>query len=251
MSFKKGLMYFTLLAGIFIFGSCEKNDEMMTKDCIKGEGTITTSILPITSFQGIDAAMSSNVTIIQGTTQKVEATGHPNIIDLVSTTVSSGIWKITFKNDDCIEDFELSFMITVPSINQLTVSGSGDVTVNNFSNQSELKIDASGSGDLAFNSFEGITALDIKIGGSGNVSGNSDILSLESLNVVSIGSGNYSGFSVSANDCTVKTSGSGKCKITAQNTLNVTISGSGDVSYKGMPTITQNITGSGKLIDAN
>lgn len=251
MRVKQGLMYFTLLLGVLIAGSCEKNEEMMTEDCIKGEGTVTTSTLPISSFNGIDAAMSSNVTIIQGATQKVEATGHPNIIELVSTSVSSGIWQITFTNNDCIEDFELAFVVTVPSINQLTLSGSGDVTVNDFSNQSELNIDATGSGDLIFNDFEGISILDIKIGGSGKVTGNNNISSLESLSVMSTGSGNYSGFAVSANDCNVKSSGSGKCEITAQNTLDVTISGSGDVSYKGTPTITQNITGSGKLIDAN
>ena len=176
---------------------------------------------------------------------------HPNIIDLVSTTVSNGIWEIKFQNDDCIEDFQLSFVITVPNINQLTLSGSGDIGVNDFSNQSGLNIDVSGSGNFTLNNFEGITDLDINLGGSGNVSGNRDISTLGSLNVTNIGSGKYSGFAISANDCTVNSSGSGNCEITAQNTLNVTISGSGDVSYKGMPTITQNITGSGNLIDAN
>lgn len=222
----------------------------MTSNCTKGEGVITTKTLSIATFNGVDLGFASNVTINQGPSQKVEATGHPNIIDLVTTSVSNGIWFIGLSGT-CQKEYELSIEITVPDISQLTLSGSGDLVANNFSNQSGLNVNLKGSGDITLNEFEGITNLDINLGGSGNLLGNNDILSLTTLNLINSGSGNYSGFKISSDDCTVNLSGSGNCELTARNTLNATIGGSGNIHYKGMPTITQNISGSGVLTDAN
>ena len=251
MTFKRifNLFAFTL-AVMALASSCNKDDDMTT-DCINGEGTITTTTLSVADFTGIDLAFSSNVTINQGSPQKVEATGHPNIIEKITTDVSNNIWVIGLE-DGCFEDYELSVEITVPNINSLELSGSGNLLVNDFSNQNApLSLALSGSGNLTLNEFEGITDMNTTLNGSGDIITNNDITSLETLNLTISGSGKYSGFEINSNDCTVNSSGSGNAEIMVQNTLNVTISGSGNVSYKGMPTITQDISGSGSLIDAN
>lgn len=251
MSLRKKFIYLTLLTVIFCFSSCKKEKITTTTTCIKGEGSIVTSSLSVGPFTGIDLAMSSNVTVKEGATFSVQATGHPNIIDLVSTSVSNGIWVISFKNHECISNYQLSFEITIPSIKQIISSGSGDILVNNFSNESELNIDMKGSGNLILNEFEGITEFDVRLSGSGSFTGNNDISNLDTLKISNTGSGNYLAFAINSNNCTVNSSGSGDCEVTVQNTLNTTISGSGNVSYKGSPTIIQNITGSGSLINAN
>ena len=237
------LVIFTLIIG------CEK-DDAMTSNCIKGEGTVTTQTLSISEFNGVNLAFSSNVTIKKGATQEVKATGHPNIIDKISTQVSNSFWEIYLDNG-CYVDYELSIEITVPDINRLEISGSGNINVNSFINQNDLDITLIGSGNMTLNDFEGISTLDITLSGSGNFSANSDITSLSTVILNNSGSGTYSGFAISSTDFTVNSTGSGNCKITAISTLNATLSGSGDVSNKGTPNITQNITGSGSLIDAN
>lgn len=253
MTFNKNikLIAFALISFVLI-SSCKKDEEVTpTKNCTKGQGAITTTTLSVTNFLGIDLAFSSNVTIHEGPTLNVQATGHSNIIQKIKTNVSSGIWIIELE-DGCYEDYQLAIDITIPNINSLKLSGSGNILVNNFSNQNGiLLMDLSGSGDLTLNQFEGITTINSFITGSGGIQTNQDILSLEALNLTLSGSGAYIGFEIKSDDCAIHSSGSGNVETTVENNLDVLISGSGSISYKGTPTIIQNISGSGQLIDAN
>jgi hypothetical protein len=237
-------MIYTSLIG------CTEDNDVTSSNCIKGESTITTQILPVANFNGIDLTISNNVTVKQGSTQEVKAIGHPNIIDKITTSVSNNLWEIRLEND-CYEDYELSIEITVPNINRLELSGSGDILVNDFINQNDLNLKISGSGNIDLNEFEGITNIDIILSGSERFKVNNDISTLNTLGLTNSGSGKYVGFAISSNDCTINSSGSGNNELKAINSLNVTISGSGSVFYKGTPSITQNVTGSGNLIDAN
>jgi len=211
---------------------------------------MTTTTLSIADFTGIDLSTTTDVTINQGTSQRVEATGHPNIIELISANVSNGIWVIDLEGG-CIQDFELSLDITVPNINQLRASSTGNIVVNDFSNQNVLTVDISSTGSLTLNRFEGISELDVSLSSTGDFIGNEDISTLDRVNVNVSSTGAYSAFAIRSPDYTINASSTGDSEITALNTLDVTISGTGDVSYKGMPLITQNITGTGDLIDAN
>ena len=265
MMHKKQSVLFVLALGFIFISSCGIGD------CIKGEGSITTSTLSVADFSGIDLAFSSDVIIKQGTPQKVEATGHPNIIDKISTSVSNDIWTIEFEKG-CYNKFELSLEITVPDLNSLVVNGSGDVEVHDFLNQngllvidvngsgnvtlgdfegkSELEAFLSGSGDVNLGNFTGLSQFDVDINGSGELVAERNF-SVEDLTIRNSASGDFLGFNISADNCVIKAVGSGNCELTAGNALDVTIGGSGDVFYKGNPSISQDINGSGDLINAN
>lgn len=233
-----------LFTSLFL-AACNKENT-----CIHGQGAITTKTLSVAGFTGIDLAGASNVTISQGATQQVIATGHPNIIDLVDTDVSNNIWSITLK-DGCYKNYELSFEITVPNIKDIDISGSGNIIVNDFSNQGDLAIDISGSGEITLNAFDGAENLSVDISGSGSVEGNADFSDLKTLDISINGSGNYIGFPIQTDNCEVNISGSGNCSVYVRDMLDVKISGSGNVLYKGNPIITSKITGSGSVINAN
>lgn len=254
MYFRTKLNVLTLtLFIITLLFSCKKDNVTITNsnNCIKGEGTITTSTITINDFTGVDLAFSNNVTIKQGSSQHVEVTGHPNIIEKIKTEVTNNIWYIGFQ-DGCYEDYELSVEITVPNINSLKLSGSGHLLVQNFSSQSGiLSMYLSGSGNLTLNEFEGITNNVTTLSGSGDIVMNNDITSLQSLNLTISGSGKYAGFEMISDNCVIHSTGSGHSEIKTQNTLDVTLSGSGNIYYKGTPTITEDLSGSGSLIDAN
>lgn len=245
ITLKRSSFILILLISIVIM-SCGENPF-----CIEGEGTVTTEILNVSNFDGIDLSFSDDVVIKQGATLEVKAIGHPNIIEKINTSVSNNIWEVNFSDNECYQNYQLSIEITTPNISSMKVSGSGDLMVENFINQNNLRIDLTGSGGLTLNDFEGITSLDVDISGSGNLVANRDITTLNTLDLNVSGSGDYLGFGISSTDCSVKVSGSGDCEVSAVNTLNANISGSGDISYKGTPTITQTITGSGSLIDEN
>lgn len=222
----------------------------VNSNCIEGEGTITTETLPLSDFEEIDLAISSNVTITQGAIQEVKAIGHPNIIAKLNTSVLNNIWTIELE-DGCYNNYDLAIEIIVPNIKFVKVRGSGDIVINDFSNQSSLETIISGSGDITLNAFEGVTIYNAALSGSGSIQANNDISTLDALNLTISGSGKYYGFGISSSSATVEVSGSGKAELTAIDNLNVNINGSGSVSYKGTPEITQNITGSGDLINAN
>jgi hypothetical protein len=260
-----------MLTMLLFFTSCQKDNNLINANCIQGEGSVTTEILSINSFNKIDLAFASNVTVSQGATQEVSVTGHPNIIALLKRDVVNGLFVLQLE-DGCYNNYHLSVDITIPNIEQVKLSGSGNIMVSSFTNQNDLILDLTGSGDMTIHDFEGsenlridlagsgnITThgfegteiLDINLAGSGNITANSNTTSLTTFTLNLGGSGNYNGFPLSADDCTVSLSGSGNISLTASNTLGVTLGGSGNVYYKGTPTITQNIGGSGSLINAN
>ncbi|MCP3928560.1 MAG: DUF2807 domain-containing protein [Bacteroidetes bacterium] len=213
-----------LLIATTLFFGCTK-DEL----CTKGEGTITTQTLHIPNFSGIDLQGAYDVVITQGIQQEVTATGHPNMISRLSSDVSNSIWKMGL-NKGCYEDYELTVYITVPNMEDIEISGSGNVELNGFDNVNEFTID---------------------INGSGSILGNADFSALEKLSIKISGSGEYLGFPISTDECTIKISGSGTCEVQVNNSLDVDISGSGNVYYKGNPSITQDISGSGQVINNN
>jgi hypothetical protein len=86
--------------------------------------------------------------------------------------------------------------------------------------------------------------------GSGNVM-ITDRLDTEHLEIILMGSGSFSGFSLHTESCQVDITGSGNCEVTAANRLDVNIEGSGSVFYKGSPSIKDDISGSGRVFDSN
>lgn len=245
---KKIILLLALIATI-TFTACDDDIDFGT-DCINGEGPIVTQTLTLPDFNGVGLSIAGNVVISQGATQEVRAIGQQNIIEDLKTTVTDDIWTITFEND-CYNNYDLTIEITVPNINIVNISGSGDVTINDFSNQNALEIGITGSGNMTLNQFEGIENFRSTLTGSGVFTANEDISTLDNMTIISSGSGQFFGFEISSNNCSVNSTGSGTTEITAIESLNVVITGSGTVSYKGSPDITQNITGSGRLIDAN
>lgn len=212
-----------IITGIF-FTSCEKE-----KLCINGEGSVITQTLNVADFTAIDLATACNVTITEGETLDVKAIGQANIIGRVKTNVSGGKWKIDL-DKGCYEDYELTIAITMPNIEEVKISGHGDVSINGFENVAQLGVSISGSGNIIANeAFPGLQKLDISISGSGE----------------------FRGFPLVTKECDINVSGSGELEVNVTEKLNVNISGSAKVYYKGTPIITQKITGSGEIIDAN
>lgn len=238
------------LAGLFLaslaFTSCSKDN-----NCKSGSGSSTTRNLSLSTITSIDFEQAGEVIITQGITQAVVVTGDENVVNDIDTDVDNGVWKIDF-DKDCYKDYDLTIFITVVNINEIALSGSGSITVNDFTGQqNNLSLDISGSGSIFLSAFDGPQDMTVDISGSGTIEASADIATLKNLDIKISGSGNYDGFSISSDNCDIDIPGSGNCKVTVNNSLDVKISGSGSVFYKGNPSITSNITGSGEIIDAN
>jgi hypothetical protein len=242
--FKLGLAGLILAA--LAFTACSKEN-----NCKSGSGGSTTRNLNLSNISSIDFQQAGEVIITQGITQAVVVTGDENVVNDIDTDVDNGVWKIDF-DKHCYKNYELTIFITVPNINAVSLSGSGSITINDFTGQqNNLSLDISGSGSIFLSAFDGAQNMSVEISGSGAITASADIPTLKTLDIKISGSGNYDGFSITSDDCDINIPGSGNCKVTVNNHLDVKISGSGNVFYKGHPSITSNITGSGELIDAN
>lgn len=234
-----------LVVIMLLLVSCESDSVR-----ISGEGPVVTKTITVAEFTGIDLAGSANIIISQGAAQTVEVAAQQNIIDRLETNVSGGIWTVKLE-DGSYTNYDLTIYITVPVINSLLVSGSGNIKVNDFTDQDDLELTITGSGNIETNAFGGCQNLSVTVTGSGNVMGRKDFADLKNMTVHISGSGNFQGFAIVSDNCHISIPGSGVCFVTVNDALNISISGSGSVFYKGSPTITQNISGSGVVMNAN
>lgn len=239
-------MYSIILFAIILMTSCQDRGNNGLFNCIEGEGDVVTQELLIDEFTSVKSRGNSQVYITQGNEIKVEVEGQQNIIDNIETDIQGGVWEIEF--EDCQRDYtKLKFYITMPVIESLEVSGSGDIFgQDNFLVEDiHLKVDGSGSIDVV---IDDATDVDARISGSGKIilEGTTNYLGAKIS-----GSGDLKAYDLEANIGNIKISGSGDAEVTVHDELDVKIEGSGDVYYKGNPIINVDITGSGDLKNMN
>lgn len=218
--------------------------------CIHGEGPIVTQTIDIEDFAGVSLIGADDVVISYGDTLAVTATGHQNIIDRLKRTVSGNTWNVRLETG-CHTDYELTVYITMPDIEEISITGSGDVYVNDFINGGDLDLRISGSGDIELNRMEGCPAIEADITGSGDIRIEGETPDLETLNISIIGSGNFEAYPALTNEAYIEVTGSGDCYVSPIDFLDVVITGSGDVYYKGNPEVDLRVTGSGNVFSRN
>ena len=193
------------------------------EDVVRGSGPVVTRTLDLPALRGIDVAGSQQVVVTQGNVQEVTVEGQANLIDILSTRVDDGVWDVRFTEDvRGVDDFIV--YVTMATLEQVSVSGSGEV---------------SSDGD-----FE-IDQLSVSVAGSGGVSIAGTV---DEQTVQLSGSGSVSNLSLTSRQTTATLSGSGDVRVTATEVLNATLSGSGDIRYRGNPaTVNRNVSGSGSV----
>ena len=221
------------------------------------------------TFSGIDQSTSADVYITRGDAVSVMVRADEDVIDKVTTEVRDGILHIGSTRDGWRYAKVIEIHVTMPRLNQVRNSGSGDISVKgtmpasdleidingsgNFSaalDATNIKVSISGSGDVSFSGVRG--NMNIKISGSGDVDveelqldecqltgyGSGDIsLKGKTANFVAniSGSGDINAYGLTAVNVTVKCNGSGDVVIKAVEKVRAMLNGSGDLTYYGTP----------------
>jgi len=237
------LLLLCFLSSCIVEVNTDDDDDF--QGCTSGRNETVTQVLDLNTFDGIKLKIDADVFINQGDEQRVEVEAQQNIIDLIETDVQGRTWEIEF--DDCVRQHNsIKIYITIPSIDLITISGSGFVRgENTFTVEDiDLRINGSGDIDLALEADE----VDGEITGSGKI-----ILegSTREFDLSIAGSGDYSTFDLDAQRGDIKITGSGDAEVYVAEFLDIRISGSGDVFYKGFPNLNVEINGSGRVVDAN
>ena len=198
-------------------------------------------------FEGVKMSLPGDLYIKQGSPQKVVIEAPDDVLERIETDVSGGNLVIRQKDDwkwwKNWSGKKIKVYITAPTIEYLSVSGSGKIKGENTIRSDRMYVGVSGSGDLDVDLDTG--DVEGRISGSGNVdlSGSAD-----DLEVSISGSGNFDAEDLAAKNCEVRISGSGNCRVNVKESLESRVSGSGNIYYKGDPDrVNNSSSGSGSL----
>lgn len=234
-----------------------------TNRCIKGNGNVETRNLQLDDFTKLDVAHETDVFIEYGETQKVEVKASSNLLDNLNVTVSAGKCSITGKR--CITGNEsVKIYMTLPRLDNLVVSSSGNVKLGAFNNQNDIFYKLSGSGSIYQTASSDVQKADIAVLGSGNIvfdklvcqslstsvsgSGSMKVNGTASdLSAKVSGSGHLDAEALQVESASVRVSGSGSCGLRVSKSLKAEVSGSGSVGYIGDPAVSSNVSGSGSV----
>ena len=204
----------------------------------------------VPSFSEISFRISGKLYLDQGSSQSVRVVAKSSTLEEIITEVKGRSLVIRFRTNNIFRQSfnpgKVEVYVTVPEINALSVSGSGDIIADSKIQSRIIDLMVSGSGDI---SLEELDAERVKAA----VSGSGDILIekggvAEDFSVVVSGSGNVETLGFEAKHVDAKVAGSGSCTVHAIETLKARVAGSGGVRYKGDPQIDTSVLGSGKVI---
>lgn len=195
----------------------------------------------VSSFTGVSLGISGDLYLTQGSPQKVVVQAENNL-DEIETEVRDGVLRI--KTDNWNSKIKgAKIWITMPEVEALNVSGSGDIMAETHINADELELKVSGSGAIDVPELKA-DEIGAAISGSGDMklAGSADEMELRIS-----GSGSVYAGGLKVDECGIKISGSGSCKIDVTGELDASISGSGKVTYYSNPQIDARVSGSGKV----
>lgn len=199
----------------------------------------------VSGFKEVSFGISGNLNIVVGSSFKVTIEGNSDYLKDIEMVVKEGRLFIRQDNYRIFNNEKADVFITMPSINGLTVSGSGKAKLDSKVEADEFNISVSGSGKIFIGDLSADT-FGCSISGSGDVmiegKGSAD-----NGKVVISGSGNYNGPDFEIDHLAVNISGSGKCDCKAGDSLSARISGSGNVYYSGQPKLDIRSSGSGHV----
>ncbi|MDX9882763.1 MAG: head GIN domain-containing protein [Prolixibacteraceae bacterium] len=200
-------------------------------------------------FSEISLRVPGDLFLTQGDRQHIEIVAKPTALDEILTEVKEDKLIIRFPGKNYVwKDFEsgkIVIYVTVPEINALSVSGSGDIICEDGIKTRMLDLAVSGSGNIK---LQGLRAEQLKVA----ISGSGDVVirgneTATDLSVAISGSGNLKALDFPVEDALVKVAGSGNCTLHAKNRLTVKVAGSGTVKYRGAPQVDKTVIGSGSV----
>lgn len=239
----KRLLLSITVASMLFSTSCKRHGF-----CKKGKDPITTETREVDNFTGINSQGSYDVHISQDESLKagqVRIEAPSDMFEFIETDVSGDILTIT--NKRCFRgDNNIHVYTSSKEVNNISLSGSGNVNSETDLVTTTMNLEISGSGSIECDVIA--NKLNAKISGSGDIETYGDI---DNQDLVIKGSGNIKNFNIESLIVSTTIDGSGNIEVSVSEKLDVDIDGSGEVRYKGSPTITQDITGSGSVISMN
>lgn len=201
----------------------------------------------VPSFSEISLRVPGVLHLEQGTNQQVEIVAKSSTLEEIITEVKDRKLIIRFTGKNYLlktyNPGKIEIFVTVPEVDGLNISGSGDIVAENEIKTRILDLAVSGSGDIQLDELDA-ERVKANISGSGDIIINDGGVA-DDLSVSISGSGSVKAEGFEAQDVAVTIAGSGNCSVTSNGSLKARIAGSGNVYYRGNCSIDSSVAGSG------
>ena len=216
---------------------------------IKGNGNMITTERSVGSYDEVAVSGWFDVDLVDGKEGELTLRGEENLLEYIKTEVKDGKLVIKVRKGVNLQPSswkkDMGIYITVPveSIDEVSLSGSGDIVGKTTLKADNFSTSMSGSGDITLNVEA--NSVDASMSGSGdiNLSGTTG-----NFDVSISGSGDVKAYELEADVVDATVSGSADIKVTVKEMLKARVSGSGDIHYRGNPKkIDTKTSGSGDI----
>jgi len=211
---------------------------------VKGNGNVTTKTHTTENYEQVNVVGFMDVYLEAGTEGTITVRTDENVQEYVIVEVKNGKLTLKIKNGVSIRT-KNGVHITVPfnDLNNVSLTGSGDVITKSPINSTNFETELTGSGDMILEVNTSI--IDAKLTGSGDLKLSGKTTELE---IKVTGSGDFSGKELTAQKVEAYVSGSGDIIVMATKSIKARVHGSGDIVYYGNPTKTDaKVMGSGDI----
>ncbi len=229
----RNIKVFTLVTLVFLlYNSCN----------LKGKGEVVSETRQLNSFSALHLNMPADVTITTGQKHEVVIFAQSNILKIIKTEHAENTLKISL--DKSASHFEpVKIFLTAPTFTDLIIEGSGRIIGDTKIQTGTLNVSVQGSGGVTLD--VNANEIVLKIDGSGEA-----ILSGEAQNTnfAIEGSGRVDARELLCRENISRIKGSGAMVINASSLIDASISGAGTLQYAGSPEVKQNVKGNGRVI---
>jgi len=220
----------------------------------------------VTDFTKLDIGGSFDAVLRQGNETSVKIITE-NIDTKKILTETKGNTLRVFLEKGFYKNIKIKLEITYKDLDELHKSGSGNLTcASDLGGAGDFDLSLSGSGNMTIEGTVKGSSISIARSGSGNMklarlqsdrskmtfsgSGNFEVRdgAAKTQSIHLSGSGNVSAYGLKTETCAAAVSGSGDIEISVSNSIEAFISGSGNIEYRGNAQVNKlQVHGSGRI----
>lgn len=230
---------------LVLFASTQIHAQWWGKS-VKGNGELETITRNVGDYDAINVAGFFDVTLVAGNEGELTIEGESNLLEYIETEVDGDRLTIKVKNKQNLKtSWGKDIKIRVPfrDLNQVSLSGSGEIMSTDVIKANNFRVSVSGSGDI--NLVVEASSTESRVTGSGDL-----VLrgSTRDHETSVTGSGDLEAGRFQADNVDAKVTGSGDIRVSCDKSIRARVTGSGDIEYVGNPTKQDTkVSGSGDI----
>jgi Putative auto-transporter adhesin, head GIN domain len=215
------------------------------RQIIEGSGTLAEETRAINGISAVQLSMQGTLHIEIGSTASLRVSAEDNLLPSIETNVHGGELEIRATPDvDLRPRQPIDYYLTVPSLDRIGISSSGDVEAGALTT-SHFEAAISSSGSLSIESLQAET-VNVEISSSGSLTIAGGAVQSQTVRISS--SGDYGAKELQSDEASVRLTSSGSATIRVLNRLEGNLTSSGNVYYLGSPQVTVDTSSSGRAV---